>query len=218
MTRGLEVTGLTVTYPGPVPRVAVDRASFQLDEGASLALVGASGSGKSSLLLALAGVVESTGSVRWDGEELSHVPAHRRGFGLVFQDGQLFPHLSVGDNIGFALELQRVPRAERIQRVGELLDMIGLPGAEDRAVTELSGGERQRVALARTLAPKPRLVLLDEPLSALDADLRARLGADVRRVLEESGASWIVVTHDASEASSLADRTLRMDAGALEGA
>ena len=218
MTRGLEVTGLTVTYPGPVPRVAVNRASFQLDEGASLALVGASGSGKSSLLLALAGVVESTGSIRWDSEELSHVPAHRRGFGLVFQDGQLFPHLSVGDNIGFALELQRVPRAERIQRVGELLDMIGLPGAEDRAVTQLSGGERQRVALARTLAPQPRLVLLDEPLSALDADLRARLGADVRRVLEESGASWIVVTHDASEASSLADRTLRMDAGALEGA
>lgn len=218
MTMGLEVTDLTVTYPGPVPRVAVGAASFHLDAGTSLALVGASGSGKSSLLLALAGVVESTGSIRWDGEEVSHLPAHRRGFGLVFQDGQLFPHLSVGDNIGFALELQRVPRPQRAERVAELLDMIGLPGAEERAVTELSGGERQRVALARTLAPKPRLVLLDEPLSALDADLRARLGADVRRVLEESGASWIVVTHDADEAATLADRTLRMDAGALGGA
>lgn len=215
MTMGLEVTDLTVTYPGPVPRVAVYAASFHLDAGTSLALVGASGSGKSSLLLALAGVVESTGSIRWDGEEVSHLPAHRRGFGLVFQDGQLFPHLSVGDNIGFALELQRVPRPQRAERVAELLDMIGLPGAEERAVTELSGGERQRVALARTLAPKPRLVLLDEPLSALDADLRARLGADVRRVLEESGASWIVVTHDADEAATLADRTLRMDAGKL---
>jgi len=215
MTMGLEVTDLTVTYPGPVPRVAVYAASFHLDAGTSLALVGASGSGKSSLLLALAGVVESTGSIRWDGEEVSHLPAHRRGFGLVFQDGQLFPHLSVGDNIGFALELQRVPRPQRAERVAELLDMIGLPGAEERAVTELSGGERQRVALARTLAPKPRLVLLDEPLSALDADLRARLGADVRRVLEESGASWIVVTHDADEADTLADRTLRMDAGKL---
>jgi thiamine transport system ATP-binding protein len=218
MTMGLEVTDLTVTYPGLVPRVAVDAASFHLDAGTSLALVGASGSGKSSLLLALAGVVESTGSIRWDGEEVSHLPAHRRGFGLVFQDGQLFPHLGVGDNIGFALELQRVPRPQRAERVAELLDMIGLPGAEERAVTELSGGERQRVALARTLAPKPRLVLLDEPLSALDADLRARLGADVRRVLEESGASWIVVTHDADEADTLADRTVRMDAGALEGA
>lgn len=215
MTTGLEVTDLTVTYPGPVPRVAVDAASFHLDAGTSLALVGASGSGKSSLLLALAGVVDSTGSIRWDGEEVSHLPAHRRGFGLVFQDGQLFPHLSVGDNIGFALELQRVPRPQRTERVAELLDMIGLPGAEERAVTELSGGERQRVALARTLAPKPRLVLLDEPLSALDADLRARLGADVRRVLEESGASWIVVTHDPAEAATLADRALRMTAGVL---
>ncbi len=215
MTAGLEVTDLTVTYAGSPPRVAVDGASFHLDAGTSLALVGASGSGKSSLLLALAGVVESTGSICWDGEEVSRVPAHRRGFGLVFQDGQLFPHLSVGDNIAFALELRRVPRAERAARVAELLDMIGLPSAEDRAVTELSGGERQRVALARTLAPQPRLVLLDEPLSALDADLRVRLGADVRRVLEESGASWIVVTHDADEAATLADRSLRMDAGVL---
>lgn len=215
MTTGLEVTDLTVTYAGSSARVAVDRATFHVDRGESLALVGASGSGKSSLLLALAGVVEASGSIRWDGEEVSRVPAHRRGFGLVFQDGQLFPHLSVADNIGFGLELRRVPRAEREARVAELLDMIDLPGAGSRAVTELSGGERQRVALARTLAPKPRLVLLDEPLSALDADLRVRLGADVRRVLEDSGASWIVVTHDTAEAGALADRTLRMDAGVL---
>lgn len=218
MTTGLEVTNLTVTYPGPVPRVAVDAASFTLGEGEALALVGASGSGKSSLLLALAGVIEAAGSIRWNGSEVSQVPAHRRGFGLVFQDGQLFPHLSVGENIGFGLEVrrgERMPRAERAARVAELLDMIGLAGAENRAVTELSGGERQRVALARTLAPRPRLVLLDEPLSALDADLRVRLGTDVRRVLSESGASWIVVTHDAAEAVTLADRTVRMDAGVL---
>lgn len=217
MSQGLHVSDVTVTYGGADPRVAVDRASFELPPGQSLALVGASGSGKSSLLLAIAGVIEPTGSISWNGEELSSVPPHRRGFGLVFQDGQLFPHLSVAGNIGFGLEMRGVDRRERSVRVAELLDMVGLPGSEDRAVTELSGGERQRIALARTLAPRPRLVLLDEPLSSLDADLRERLAADVRGLLETHGTTWIVVTHDRAEALAMADRQLTMSAGRLEG-
>ncbi|MCB2413632.1 ABC transporter ATP-binding protein [Demequina sp. TTPB684] len=215
MTSGLRVEGLTVRYGGADPRVAVDAASFGIEPGGSLALVGASGSGKSSLLLAIAGVIESTGSVSWDGHELAGVPPHRRGFGLVFQDGQLFPHMSVGANIGFGLEMQGVERREREARVGELLEMVGLEGAEHRAVTELSGGERQRVALARTLAPRPRLVLLDEPLSSLDADLRERLARDVRELLEAQGTTWIVVTHDRAEAEAMADRQITMSAGRL---
>ncbi len=215
MTPGLLLQDVTVTYGGADPRVAVDRASFGIEPGGSLALVGASGSGKSSLLLAIAGVIESTGSISWDGEELSSVPPHRRGFGLVFQDGQLFPHVSVGTNIGFGLEMQGVGRRERSARVAELLDMVGLVGAEDRAVTELSGGERQRVALARTLAPGPRLVLLDEPLSSLDADLRERLARDVRELLESHGTTWIVVTHDRSEADAMASRQVAMSEGRL---
>lgn len=216
MTHGLRVRDLTVTYGGANPRVAVDRAAFGIEPGGSLALVGASGSGKSSLLLALAGVIESTGSISWDGDDLALVPPHRRGFGLVFQDGQLFPHLSVSDNIGFGLDMQGVDRRERSLRVAELLKMVGLPGAEERAVTELSGGERQRIALARTLAPRPRLVLLDEPLSSLDADLRERLAKDVRDLLEAQGATWIVVTHDRAEAVAMADRQLTMNTGRLE--
>ncbi len=215
MTHGLRVHDVTVAYGGSHPRIAVDRASFSLDQGGSLALVGASGSGKSSLLLAIAGVIDSVGSVSWDQHDLASVPPHRRGFGLVFQDGQLFPHLSVGANIGFGLEMQGVGHRERAARVGELLDMVGLAGAQERAVTELSGGERQRVALARTLAPRPRLVLLDEPLSSLDADLRERLATEVRVLLEAHGTTWIVVTHDRSEAAAMAARQLTMSGGRL---
>ncbi len=218
MNQGLRLSNVTVTYGGADPRVAVDRASFDLAPGQSLALVGASGSGKSSLLLAIAGVIESTGSISWNGEPLDDVPPHRRGFGLVFQDGQLFPHLSVGGNISFGLEMQGVDPGERERRVAELLDLVGLPGAHKRAVTELSGGERQRIALARTLAPRPRLVLLDEPLSSLDADLRERLAGDVRALLEAQGTTWIVVTHDRAEAAAMADRQLTMSAGQLHSA
>ncbi len=215
MTHGLEVHDLTVTYGGVRPHIAVDGASLSLPKGSSLALVGPSGCGKSSLLLAIAGVVPSNGIVSWDGEDLTRVPTHDRNFGVVFQDGQLFPHLSVGANVGFGLEMQGVDRSERASRIGELLEMVGLADSEARPVTELSGGERQRVALARTLAPRPRLVLLDEPLSSLDADLRTRLAVQVRDVLEAAGASWIVVTHDHAEADAMAERLIRMDAGRI---
>ena len=210
VSEGLEISGLSVTYPGRPARVAVEAATLSLRPRESLALVGPSGSGKSSLLLAIAGVVPSPGTLRWDGRDLHGVPTNRRGIGLVFQDGQLFPHLTVAQNVGFGLEMQGVGRAERVARVGTLLDMVGLPDAADRPVTELSGGERQRVALIRTLAPRPQLVLLDEPLSSLDADLRGRLAVDVRAVLEDVGTTWIVVTHDVMEAQVMAGRIVRM--------
>src|SRR5690606_23881743 len=136
--------------------------SLDVAPGEVVALLGPSGSGKSSLLRAVAGLEPlSAGTVAWGGQDLAGVPVHRRGFGLMFQDGQLFPHRDVGGNVAFGLEMQGVPRERRRERVLELLDVVGLPDFADRAVPTLSGGERQRVALARSLAPRPRLLLLD---------------------------------------------------------
>lgn len=133
----------------------------------------------------------------------------------MFQDGQLFAHMSVAKNVAYGLEAQRVPRPERETRVAQLLEVVGLPGYGGRPVTELSGGERQRVALARSLAPRPRLLMLDEPLSALDRALRDRLAADLAGMLRETGTTAILVTHDAGEAQTIADRVLAMRDGEL---
>ncbi len=201
-----------MVYPGRPPVVAVDSVSLQVASGEIVALLGPSGCGKSSLLGAVVGTVPpASGRVLWDGEELTHVPVHRRQFGMVFQDGQLFPHRTVAGNVAFGLEMQRMPRAERHERVTELLEMVGLAGYDKRPVTDLSGGQRQRVALARSLAPRPRLLALDEPLSSLDADLRARLATEVRDILRAAGTTAIVVTHDPREAETMADRVLRME-------
>ncbi len=216
MSAGLEVRDLHVTYPGRPPVEAVRGVSLEVAPGEVVALLGPSGCGKSTLLSAVVGIVEpSGGSIAWDGEDLTRVPVHRRGFGLVFQDGQLFPHRTVAGNIGFGLEMARMPRDTREARVAELLDVVGLQGLGGRAVTELSGGQRQRVALARSLAPAPRLLALDEPLSALDADLRARLAVEVREILRRTGTTGIVVTHDQNEAVVMANRVLRMRDGRI---
>ncbi|WP_062383530.1 ABC transporter ATP-binding protein [Demequina iriomotensis] len=213
---GLTVRDLRVTYPGRPPVEAVRGVSLEIARGESVALLGPSGCGKSSLLSAVVGIVDASGgTVRWDAEDLARVPVHRRGFGLVFQDGQLFPHLTVGANIAFGLEMAGMARAARAERVAELLELVGLAGLGGRAVTELSGGQRQRVALARSLGPRPRLLALDEPLSSLDADLRSRLAVEVRDILQTSGTTGLVVTHDAAEAAVMADRVLRMDDGRL---
>ncbi|MDN4482924.1 ABC transporter ATP-binding protein [Demequina lignilytica] len=215
-TSGLQVRDLTVTYPGRPPVEAVRGVSLEIARGEIVALLGPSGCGKSSLLSAVVGVAPpSAGEIRWDGEDLTRVPVHRRGFGMVFQDGQLFPHRTVAGNVAFGLEMARVPRAERDARVAGLLETVGLAGLGERAVSELSGGQRQRVALARSLAPSPRLLALDEPLSSLDADLRARLGEEVRQILRATGTTGLLVTHDAEEASAIADRVLRMADGRL---
>lgn len=213
---GLSVNAMSVVYPGKPPVTAVNEVSLTVARGEIVALLGPSGCGKSSLLGAVVGTTPlAGGQVLWDGADVSNVPVHERRFGLVFQDGQLFPHRTVAGNVGFGLEMARVPRARRAERVAELLDMVGLTGYDERPVSDLSGGQRQRVALARSLAPRPRLLALDEPLSSLDVDLRNRLAVEVRDILRAEGTTGIVVTHDPAEAETMSDRVLRMDNGRL---
>jgi thiamine transport system ATP-binding protein len=208
----LSVRGLSVSYDG-VP--AVVGADVDLDDGRVLAVLGPSGCGKSTLLRAVAGLEAATGDVGWHDEDVSRTPTHRRGFALMFQDGQLFPQLTVARNVGYPLRLRRTPRRDAEARVADLLGLVGLEGFADRLPATLSGGERQRVALARALAASPRLLLLDEPLSALDAGLRQRLAEDVRRILVEAGTTAVMVTHDHEEAFAVADDLAVMRAGRI---
>lgn len=213
---GLEVEDMTVVYPGDPPVTAVDQVSLKVATGEVLGLLGPSGSGKSSLLKAVAGIVPlASGRVLWDGEDLTGTPIHLRGFGLVFQDGQLFPHRDVAGNISYGLEMLNLEPASRRERVAELLSLVGLEGYGPRRVDELSGGERQRVALARSIAPRPRLLLLDEPLSSLDRELRDRLAVDIRTILESTSSTAIVVTHDPEEASIVCSRIAQLRHGRL---
>ena len=208
---GLSVRGLAVTY-GDLR--AVDGVDLEVAAGEVVALLGASGSGKSSLLRAVAGLEDvAAGEVAWGGRSMVRVPVHKRGFGLMFQDGQLFEHRDVGSNIAYGLT--GLSRAQRSERVREMLELVGLPGFERRRVTTLSGGQAQRVALARALAPAPRLLLLDEPLSALDRALREQLATDVRTILRQGGTTALYVTHDQDEAMTVADRVGVMEAGRL---
>jgi thiamine transport system ATP-binding protein len=206
----LRVRDLSVSYDG-VP--AVRDASMDVAEGDVLAVLGPSGCGKSTLLRAVTGLEQATGTVAWHGTDVSRTPTHKRGFALMFQDGQLFPHLSVAGNIGYPLRIRRTPR--RAERVAELLDLVGLSDLAGRYPATLSGGERQRVALARALAASPRLLLLDEPLSALDAGLRERLAEDVRRILLAAGTTAVMVTHDHDEAFTIASSLAVMRSGRI---
>lgn len=211
VSSGLSVRGLAVAY-GDLR--AVDGVDLDVSVGEVVALLGASGSGKSSLLRAVAGLEDvAGGEVTWGGRDMVRVPVHKRGFGLMFQDGQLFEHRDVGGNIAYGL--RGLPRSRRLERVREVLDLVGLPGFERRRVTTLSGGQAQRVALARALAPAPRLLLLDEPLSALDRALREQLATDVRTILRQGGTTALYVTHDQDEAMTVADRVGVMEAGRL---
>ncbi len=192
-------------------RTILDHVSLELSTGEVVALQGPSGAGKSTLLRVIAGLaVPDGGWIELDGVDVSHTPTHRRGIGMVFQDEQLFPHHDVGENVGFGLRMQRVPRAERRARVAATLDLVGLGGFEGRAVATLSGGEAKRVALARSLAPRPRLLLLDEPLTGLDRELHDQLAADLAALLRSTATTALLVTHDAHEAAAIADRTVSL--------
>lgn len=221
---GLEIRNLEITYPaaparrrgapatGPVR--AVDGVSLTVGRGEVVALLGPSGCGKSSLLRAVAGLEDlAGGEICWDGDDVVSLPVHRRGFGLMFQDGQLFPFRDVAGNVAYGLT--GLPRARRRARVEEMLTLVGLSGYAGREITTLSGGQAQRVALARALAPRPRLLLLDEPLSALDRAMREQLAVDLRRILADQGTTALYVTHDHAEAATVADRVGVMDAGHL---
>ena len=206
----LAVDGVTVRFG---TTVVLDGVSLTAGEGETVALLGPSGSGKSTLLRVIAGlIIPNAGTVRIDGDDVTAVPTHRRRVGMVFQDEELFPHLDVAGNVGFGLKMAGLDAAVRTTRIAELLELVGLPGFDRRAVGGLSGGEAKRVALARSLAPEPRVLLLDEPLSGLDRDLHDRLMVDVAEILDGAGTTAVWVTHDRAEADAAADRTVELPA------
>jgi thiamine transport system ATP-binding protein len=209
----LSVSGLVVAYEGEDILRGID---LDVPTGQLLCVLGPSGGGKSTLLRSVAGLEEPrAGSIHLDGQDLAGVPAHERGVGLMFQDYALFPHRDVGDNVAFGLRM-RGARPEAVRaRVRDLLELVGLPGAERRPVDQLSGGEQQRVALARALAPQPRLLMLDEPMGSLDRSLRERLPEELRAIFTDLGLTTIYVTHDQDEALSVADRVVILEAGRL---
>lgn len=215
----LEVDGLTKCFHGTT---AVDGLSFRIGKGELLSLLGPSGCGKSTTLRMIAGIeAPDAGDIRIGGEVVAStanrtfVPADRRDIGLVFQSYAIWPHMTVAQNVSYPLEVRRVPKAQIAERVRAILDVVNLRGYEGRSATTLSGGQQQRVALARALVYNPRLLLLDEPLSNLDARLRDELRLELRRIQRELGLTVLYVTHDQVEALSLSDRIAVMHAGRI---
>ena len=209
----LTLKDISKTYEG---KPLLINFSLIVEAGETVCLLGASGSGKSTLLRIIAGLEESeTGSVLWDGVDLVGTPPHERDFGLVFQDYALFPHLTVTDNVAFGLRMRNLPKPEMEERVEESLEVVNLRGFETRRVTDLSGGEQQRVALARSLATRPRLLMLDEPLGALDRSLKEGLLEELRGILRHANIPVIYVTHDQQEAFAIADRILLLHEGSI---
>ena len=207
----LELRNLKKAYPDGW---TLSNVSFTVEEREIRGLLGPSGCGKTTLLRLIAGLeMPDSGQILVDGRDVTHVPPHRRGFGLMFQEYALFPHKDVFNNVAFGLRMEGLDRQEIEKRVAEVLALVGLEGFERRDVSQLSGGERQRVALARSLAPHPRLLMLDEPLGALDRTLRERLMDELPRILHEAGVTVITVTHDQEEAFAVSDCVALMRAG-----
>lgn len=204
----LQTRDLGLGYRGALFAGGID---LDVRAGEIVAILGPSGSGKSTLLATIAGVVPTLeGRVLVDGTDVTDLPIHRRGVGLIFQEPLLFPHLSVQDNVAYGLRRHGATRGAARTRASDLLAWVGLSGYEDRPVDRLSGGQAQRVALARALAPEPSVLLLDEPFSALDQDLRQRLAADVAARLRERDIAAVHVTHDPQEGAAMADRVVAM--------
>ena len=196
---------------------ALKDVNLEIRSGEFICLLGGSGCGKTTLLRIVAGLeTQTSGEMLLDGSDLSKVNCHERNVGMVFQSLALFPHLNVGQNIAYGLEVRGVPKAERTAKAMELLDIVGLSGLYERPTSALSGGQRQRVAIARALAIKPELFLMDEPFSALDAGLREHLQIEVKKLQRKLGVTTIFVTHDQNEAMSIADRIVILNEGRVE--
>jgi spermidine/putrescine transport system ATP-binding protein len=213
-TYEVEAKGLVKDF-GEV--VAVKGIDFTVAEGEFFSLLGPSGCGKTTTLRCIAGLERPTeGTIAIGGRDMTNVPPYERNAGLVFQGYALFPHKTVGENIGFGLKMQGVGAEERETRVAEILDLVNLPGFEDRQPSELSGGQQQRVALARALVIEPSVLLLDEPLSNLDLKLRKQMRFELQRIQDELGITTVYVTHDQEEALSMSDQILVMNQGRVE--
>ncbi|MFP5022860.1 ABC transporter ATP-binding protein [Pseudonocardia phyllosphaerae] len=213
---GITTSHVTKAYPG-TDRPAVDDVSLDIGAGEFMTFLGPSGSGKTTMLSMIAGFTAlSAGSITVDGQEISRLKPHRRDLGVVFQQYALFPHLTVGANVAFGLARRRVPKAEVERRVSEILEMVGLEGVRDRLPRQLSGGQQQRVALARAVVYRPRALLMDEPLGALDKKLRDQLQREIARMHRELGMTFLFVTHDQQEALTLSDRIAVFNEGRIE--
>jgi len=209
----LEVKNIKKQYEGKPLLCGV---SFRVGADETVCLLGRSGGGKSTILRIIAGLeIAEDGQVFWNGQDISQVPAHRRGFGFMFQDYALFPHLNVFENIAYGLRVQKMPDEQIRLRVSEVLDMVGMGAFEKRAVIDLSGGEKQRIAFARAIAPWPKLLMLDEPMGALDRTLRDQLLGDLMQLLRVTDIPVIYVTHDQEEAFAVADRIMILHDGRI---
>jgi putative spermidine/putrescine transport system ATP-binding protein len=214
MSVALNLEDVTVTLSG---NEILHQVSLEIPAGEFLTLLGPSGSGKTTTLNVIAGLLPTTGGhVRFDGRAVEKRPPHDRDIGLVFQNYALFPHMSVGENVAFGLRARKIPKKDRQPIIERMLELVQLSGTADRRVSSLSGGQQQRIALARALAPSPSVLLLDEPMAALDKQLRETMQIEIKRIHHEVGVTTVAVTHDQTEAMTMSDRVAIMRDGHLD--
>lgn len=210
----LTIHNLTHAYGS---QVVLRNINLEVAQGEIVCILGPSGCGKTTLLRLIAGLEPvQIGDITLQGQSITNIPTHSRQFGLMFQEFALFPHMNVAENVRFGLQMRNTPKAVQDNRLEEVLTLVGLNGMETRKISELSGGERQRVALARSLAPEPKLLMLDEPLGSLDAALKGQLAIDLRQIIKHTHTTSLYVTHDQHEAFSIADRVVVMRQGTIE--